>query len=125
MSSALSVPTSNRVMVPLAGIVVDEDGPLPVRIRDGVVREYAAAMRQQRAEGSWRFPDVVLFSNDSSEYWVGDGRHRIMAARKAGLNEIAAEVRTGSERDALLFGISANSAHGLRWTNADTQVDGE
>jgi hypothetical protein len=42
-----------------------------------------------------------------------------MAGRKAGLSEIAAEVRPGTPRDAVLFGISANSGDGLPRTNAD------
>jgi len=54
-----------------------------------------------------------------STYWLGDGYHRVLAARKAGLTEFRAEIHQGTQRDAILYGISANSAHGLRRTNAD------
>jgi hypothetical protein len=33
--------------------------------------------------------------------------------------EITADLRQGTQRDAVLFGISANSAHGLPRNNAD------
>jgi hypothetical protein len=75
-------------------------------------------MTQQLAEGGLRFPPVMLFT-DGQDYWLGDGFHRVLAARKAGLSEIAAEVRQGTQRDAVLFAISANAEHGLRRTSAD------
>jgi hypothetical protein len=50
---------------------------------------------------------------------LGDGFHRVLAARKAGLSELAAEVRAGTQRDAMPFGICANNAHGLPRSNAD------
>jgi hypothetical protein len=118
MSIVPDAPAADTVMVPLARIPTDEGTQMRVKVRPAVVRDYAAAMRQQLAEGGLRFPAVVLFT-DGQDYWVGDGFHRILAARKAGLNEIPAEVRPGTSRDALLFGISANSAHGLPRTRAD------
>jgi hypothetical protein len=41
------------------------------------------------------------------------------ATRRAGLSEIAADIRPGTLRDALLYSISANSDHGLPRSNAD------
>jgi hypothetical protein len=73
---------------------------------------------QQVAEGQLRFPPVVLFT-DGRDHCLGDGFYRVLAARKAGLTEIAAELRPGTLRDAALFGISANSGHGLPRTNAN------
>jgi hypothetical protein len=64
-------------------------------------------------------PPVILFPDGGDYYRLGDGFHRVLAARKAGLTEIAAEVRQGAQRDAVLFGICANSAHGLPRSNAD------
>jgi hypothetical protein len=43
----------------------------------------------------------------------------VLAAVKAGRTEILAEVRPGTQREALLFGITANQVHGLPRTNAD------
>ena len=65
-------------------------------------------MTEQLAEGGLRFPPVILFTDGADFYWLGDGFHRVFAARKAGLTEITAEVRPGTRRDALLFGIGAN-----------------
>src|SRR5262249_8043073 len=108
----------DRVMVPLARIPIDPGAQTRARVRARVIRDYAAAMTEQLAEGHLRFPPVILFT-DGRDYWLGDGFHRVLAAQKAGLTEIAAEVRPGTQRDALLFGIAANSAHGLSRTNAD------
>ena len=109
---------TDNVMVHLERIPTDEGAQTRVTIRAAVVRHYAAAMTEQLTEGGLRFPPVILFSA-GTDYWLGDGCHRVLAARKAGLTEIAAEVRPGTQRDALLFAISANSVHGLARTNAD------
>jgi hypothetical protein len=116
MSSSSNLPPVDSTLVPLAQIPTD--GQTRVQVRPGVVRDYAAAMARQTAEGGLRFPPVILFT-DCQSYWLADGFHRIVAARKAGLTEFPAEVRPGTARDALLAGISANSAHGLPRSNAD------
>jgi hypothetical protein len=36
---------------------------------------------------------------DGRDYWLGDGFHRVLAARKARLTEIAAEVRFGAAHE--------------------------
>ena len=118
MSISANVSAQESVMVPLARIPTDEGAQTRVRVRAAVVRDYAAAMKQQRADGDLRFPPVILFT-DGQNYWLGDGFHRVLAAARAGLTEIAADVRQGTQRDAVLFGISANSAHGLPRSNAD------
>jgi hypothetical protein len=116
ISSGMS--TAGSVMVPLDAIPTDPAGQTRVKVHAAVVREYASEMREQIAAGGLRFPPVVLFS-DGKERWLADGFHRVLAARMAGLTEIAADVRAGSQREAFLYGISANSAHGLPRTNAD------
>jgi hypothetical protein len=115
-STAILSPVDSSVKIPLAQIPTDAQ--TRVQFRAAVVRDYAAAMVQQIAEGGLRFPPVVLFT-DGQAYWLADGSHRTAAARKAGLTEFPALVRPGTARDALLYGISANSAHGLPRSNAD------
>jgi hypothetical protein len=113
------LPTATTAcQVPLSSICVDAGSQARVKIHAPVVREYAEAMSRQREEGQLRFPPVVLFS-DTRTYWIGDGFHRVLAAQKAGLSEILAEVRNGTQRDALLHSLSANSSHGLPRSNAD------
>jgi hypothetical protein len=45
--------------------------------------------------------------------------HRIIAAEELGLVEITADVREGTRRDAILYAVGANAAHGLKRTNRD------
>jgi hypothetical protein len=78
-----------------------------------VLSEYAESM----AEGV-EFPPVVLFF-DGDYYWLADGFHRFFAAKKCGAHDLVADVRQGVRRDARLYAVGANAAHGLRRTNAD------
>jgi len=78
-----------------------------------VIEDYAAAM-VMGAE----FPPVVVFY-DGEHHWLADGYHRRDAAVAAGLSEILADIRQGTRRDAILFSVGANAAHGLRRTNED------
>lgn len=75
--------------------------------------EYAEAMLAGEV-----FPPVVVF-HDGVDYWLADGFHRARGADHAGLAEIEADVRPGSQADAQLFSFAANNAHGLRRSNAD------
>lgn len=95
--------------------LINTDGGTQMRtdLRDDVVAEYAATIR----EGS-DFPPVVVF-HDGSKFWLADGFHRFHAYRAAGAIEIPAEVRQGTKRDAVLFSVGANASHGLRRTNED------
>lgn len=78
-----------------------------------VVYEYADLMK----EGA-TFPDIIVFF-DGKDYWLADGYHRHAAAVEAKLVSINADVRQGTQRDAVLFSVGANSTHGLRRTNDD------
>src|SRR5262249_20284084 len=118
MSNSPTASTVDPVMIPLNRLPVNEAGQTRAMVRGGVVRAYAVAMKEQLAEGGLRFPAVIVVT-DGQGYWVGGGFHRIPAGRQAGLTEIAAEVRHGGQREALLFGILANGEHGLPRTPAD------
>ena len=82
-------------------------------ISDETVAEYAEAMREGAA-----FPPVTVV-RDGASLWLVDGFHRYHAHRRCGRETIAAEVRDGTLRDAVLHSLSANVEHGLRRTNAD------
>lgn len=64
------------------------------------------------------FPPLVLFY-DGSVYWLADGFHRFYGAREAGLKAVPADVRDGTQRDAILYAVGANQSNGLRRTNLD------
>lgn len=97
-------------LVKLADIELDDDGPSRAWIRRDRVDDYAAVYADK--EQAKAMPAVVLF-HDGSKYWIGDGKHRSIAAISAGLKEIWAVVRKGSRDDAFGFSLSANSTHGV------------
>jgi hypothetical protein len=103
---------------PLELVPTDDAGQSRVAVRPATVREYAKAMARQAKDGGLRFPALLLFT-DGEHFWMGDGFHRTLAAREAGLSDFPAELRSGTARDALLSSISANANHGLPRTNAD------
>lgn len=78
-----------------------------------VVAEYAEDMQQGAT-----FPPVTIYY-DGQEYWLADGFHRVRAKEAIKQKEISAEVHFGTQRDAVLYAVGANAAHGLRRTNAD------
>jgi hypothetical protein len=98
--------------LPLADI---KDGGAQSRaeMHPETVQEYAEAMRRGDV-----FPPVDVFF-DGADYWLGEGYHRVDAARQIGREMICADVRPGTKRDAILHGIGANATHGLRRSQAD------
>ena len=84
-----------------------------VSLNEAVVAEYADALND-----GIDLPAVTLFS-DGADFWLADGFHRLFAYRKVERASIPAEVREGTSRDAILFSVGANQAHGLRRTNDD------
>ena len=84
-----------------------------VEINNEIVTEYAEAIKTGA-----EFPAVVVF-NDGVDSWLADGFHRFHAHGQAGKTSIAADVRTGTVRDAKLFSFGANGKHGTRPTQAD------
>lgn len=100
-------------LTPLAIAAIRTDGGTQPRdhTNEAVVERYAEAM----ASGLWDFarsaaPITVFF--DGTDYWLGDGYHRIAAAKTAALTEVAVEVRPGTVRDAKWFSFGVNAEHG-------------
>lgn len=84
-----------------------------VTINQDAVAEYADAMMDGE-----KFPPVTAFY-DGKHYYLADGYHRYFAAKKAGIDEIDCDVKNGTIRDAVLYSVGVNSAHGLRRNNED------
>ena len=99
--------------VKLATIEMDTSIQCRAVIDTATVSEYADRM----IEGD-KFPAVVLFE-EGGKLWIGDGWHRVMAARQMGAIDIAADVRPGGRKEALQYALGANAANGLRRSNAD------
>jgi N6-adenosine-specific RNA methylase IME4 len=106
-------PVSSPTKLAIASICLEVAAKVRARTNDEVIGHYADQMRAEV-----KFPPVVVFS-DGQVNRLADGRHRVEAAKLAGLTEIEADVREGGERDALLYAVGANAKHGLRMSNAD------
>lgn len=99
--------------IPIEIIRIDGGTQSRALLQDSVIEEYAAAIKE-----GVEFPPVVLFY-DGADHWLADGFHRVRAFLAAGLASIPADVRQGTRRDAILYSVGANEAHGLRRTNDD------
>ena len=100
-------------MIEISRIKTDGGTQPRVSLNQETVAEYRDAYKS-----GVRLPPVMLFF-DGADYWLADGFHRFFAARDAGLTEIYEDIQPGTQRDAILYSLSANSKHGLRRTNAD------
>ncbi len=113
-SSVTPPSASSEILLPLSSI--EWKGGTQARVKGvnpAIVSEYAARMRDGE-----RPPAITVFF-DGQTYWPADGFHRAAAAQMNGESDIGVEVRPGNKRDALLYGIERNSAHGLRYSNED------
>ena len=97
----------------LEQIRTDGDTQPRTALNDATVAEYAEAI----TEGA-KLPPITTFY-DGANYWLADGFHRFFAHKDIGALDIQVEVQQGTKRDAVLYSVGANSAHGLRRTNAD------
>lgn len=103
------------MLVSLSSIRTDGDTQSRAAISSDTVAEYAEAMRDGAT-----FPPITLF-HDGSNYWLADGFHRVVASRRFGAVEIAADVHIGTREDALWFAIGANKANGIRPNKGDVK----
>ena len=84
-----------------------------VLIDEQVVTDYAELYRS-----GVTLPPVTVFF-DGTTHWLADGFHRYWANKKINCDYVYADVRQGTQRDAILYSVGANTDHGLRRTNAD------
>lgn len=101
------------MQIKLTKIKFDERLQNRVKIDSETVKEYSDAI-----DAGVKLPDVTVFF-DGSDYWLADGFHRYHAHDNLKILEINADVRNGTLREAILFSVGVNAAHGLRRTNAD------
>lgn len=71
-----------------------------------------------RMEAGDEFPPITVFY-DGEQYWLADGFHRVEGATRFNINELAASVHQGTQRNAILYSVQANALHGKRRTNED------
>lgn len=112
-SPILQVATVKEIK--LDKIRIDGGTQSRVAIDQLAVEDYAEAM----TNGAKLPPATVFF--DGAEYWLADGFHRFHAHRKIGALNLDADLREGTQKDAMLFSYGANQNHGLRRSTADKQ----
>lgn len=100
----------------LETIVVDGGTQFRASTNDAKVAEYTQLFEESEA---WPFstPCEVFF--DGLAYYLVDGFHRFLAAKRAGIKQIECNVRNGTLRDAIKFALGANAKHGLHRSNED------
>ena len=99
--------------IQLKSVRLDGDTQPRQFINEDVVNEYSELLLDDK-----ELPAVDVF-HDGANYWLADGFHRYFANKKAGFLDIEANVHEGTRRDAILFSVGSNAAHGLRRTNED------
>jgi len=82
-------------------------------LNDSRVQDYV----EELSNGTVFPPSVVFY--DGERFYLADGFHRDQAYRKSGTETVTVTIYEGSERDAILYAVGANSDHGLPRTNAD------
>lgn len=83
-----------------------------------LMREYTGDM----LDGA-EFPPVdVFWDREADEYHLADGFHRVKAALAARKSSIRAHLHLGTKRDAILFSVGANAAHGQRRSHEDKRI---
>ncbi|MFT5682860.1 MAG: hypothetical protein ACI8RZ_003784 [Myxococcota bacterium] len=106
--------STKKQRVAIADIRLDGGTQQRVTINDATVAEYAEDMK-----AGAKFPPLLLFF-DGTDYWLADGFHRLAAIKRLPRRrKIDAEVREGTQRDAILHSVTVNAQHGLRRSNAD------
>ena len=100
--------------VPIVNIVADhEETQAREKMNAQTVKHYKELMQ----EGT-KFPPLDVFKS-GKDYILADGFHRLQAMMDAGIGKCDVKIREGGKREAILFSLSANSAHGLTRTSED------
>lgn len=99
----------------LLAIRIDGGTQARLALNQEVVAEYAEHMKDGDV-----FPPVTVF-HDGSDYWLADGFHRFFATKANGATSIEAEVKEGTQEDAVLFAFGANGRRGLSMSSEDNR----
>lgn len=108
------MPTQTQTQ-PLSLDLIDVYGGTQARVKtnDEAIESYAEEM----ANGTV-FPPISVYY-DGATYWLADGFHRYLAAKRIEAPTILAEVQPGGRSDALKHALGANATNGVHRNNAD------
>lgn len=101
---------------------IEESRKVKVReqLNKAAVKDYAD---HYASAGRDALPALDIFQERGCKRWiVADGRHRLVAAKKAGLDTLSCNVHEGDEIAALDFAVACNTLHGVRRTDGDIGV---
>ena len=99
-----------------------------IRIEDIDLEGSPRVRVQENADVILEYKDVYLSGNQmpnlhvfrvGKRYLLADGRHRLIAARRAEVESIRCYVHEGSEEACLMFALGCNAKHGVRRTHED------
>lgn len=107
------IPGNPSIKLPISALTLDPEIQQRATTSADLIAEYAESIH------TWIDSAPITVFTDGQTRWVADGFHRVEAGKVAHLEAIPAHQHQGSRRDALLFAVTANQAHGLRRTNAD------
>lgn len=95
--------------------LIDVYGGTQARVKtsEEAIESYADEMA-----GGAVFPPISVYF-DGATYWLADGFHRYLAAKRNQLPSILAEVQPGGRGDALKHALGANATNGVYRNNAD------
>jgi len=99
--------------LPLDSINIYSGTQTRVQTTDEAIESYADEMAQGTV-----FPPITVYY-DGSTYWLADGFHRYLAAKRLERPAIPADVHPGGRTDALRHALGANSTNGVYRSNAD------
>lgn len=97
------------------------DGGSQARIKSSeeTIESYAELI--DASNGVWPLGPVDVF-HDGSDYFLGDGFHRTLAALRLNRASMPCRIHKGTAKDAKIFGMTANDKHGLRMSQADKRA---
>lgn len=113
-TAELSNPSKHWINIDL--IKLDAGTQSRKETNQATIDDYAEQMAENRWQ--WEREPLPLLFFDGIDHYPGDGHHRIIAASQT-REEIFAEVRSGTLRDAIFYSTQANRFHGLQRTRAD------
>ncbi len=99
--------------IPLDQIDIHGGTQTRVKTNEEAIESYAEEMNSGTV-----FPPITLFF-DGATYWLADGFHRYLAAKRIGVQAISADVKAGGRIDALRHALGSNATNGVYRTNAD------
>lgn len=109
----MSIPDDRCERLKVSVLVLDPRVQPRVELDQEKIKEYAQAWKDKAA-----FPPIVVYF-DGQTYWLAGGFHRVHGAMLARVEEVPADIRSGTWRDAILYAVGTNATHGLPRSNAD------